>query len=151
MEALAHNRSQPIMRLPVERVPVTLVLESGEVLAGEIFLAPGEPPSGVLDEAEPFVPVRTPITVRLVARATITSLTVPLELDRDPDIIEETLRAVIRLKNGGTIEGDLRWVPCEGYRRTVDLLNRASRLLVVHGDGITTYVIKSHIAWVEEC
>jgi hypothetical protein len=151
MGALAHNRSQPIMRLPVERVLVTIALENGEPLTGEIFLAPGEPPSSVLDEAEPFVPLALERGVRLVARAMIATLAVAHETELDPDVHEESQRALVRLKNGSSVEGELRWVPSVGYRRTVDLLNLPSRMLVVHGAGCTTFVVKAHVAWVEEC
>jgi hypothetical protein len=139
------------MRLPVDRSSVTLILETGEAVTGEIFLAPGEPISSVLDEAEPFVPVALEKNVRLVARSTIASLAVAVEVAHDPDVQEQMQRAVVRLKNGVSVEGELRWVPYAGYRRTVDLLNLPSRLLVVHGSGVTTYIIKAHVAWVEEC
>ena len=151
MSGLAHNRSQPIMRLPMDRVDVKLVLESGDAITGQVFLAPGTPPSSVLDEAEPFVPIAMGHGVRLVARATIASLAINSELQRDPDVAEETQRARIQLKNGTAVEGELRWVAVAGYRRTIDHLNVAGRILIVHGTGCTTYLIKSHVAWVEEC
>jgi len=151
MGAVAHNRSQPIMRLPMDRVAVTLSLESGEALTGEVFLAPGTPPCTVLDEADPFVPVALGDGIRLVARATITSLAIASEVARDPDVEEESQRARLKLKNGMAIEGELRWVPTPGYRRTIDHLNLAARILALHGAGSTTYIIKSHVAWVEEC
>ncbi len=151
MGGLAHNRSQPIMRLPVERIRVALLLGSGAALSGELFLAPGEPVSSVLDEAEPFLPLVVEGKVRLIARATIASLAIAEETDPDPDVHEDSQRAVVQLVNGSTVEGELRWVPTVGYRRTVDLLNLPSRLLVVHGTGVTTWIVKTHVAWVEEC
>ncbi len=151
MGALAHNRSQPIMRLPVDRIPVTLVLETGEALTGEIFLSPGSPPSSVLDDAQPFVPVALDQHVRLVARSTIAMLVVGGEESGDPDVPEESHRVTVRVKHGASIEGELRWVPCTGHRRTIDLLNVASRILVIHGVGVTTHIVKAHVAWVEEC
>lgn len=151
MGALAHDRSQPIMRLPVDRVLVTLVIETGETLSGEIFLAPGEEASSVLAEAEPFVPVALDKGVRLVSRATISVLTVPGELGGDPDVAEDTQKAIVRLKSGASVEGLLRWAAVAGYRRTVDHLNLPARFLVVHGVGATSYINKTHVAWVEEC
>lgn len=139
------------MRLPVDRVCVTLILESAEAISGEVFLAPGDPASSVLAEGEPFLPVALEKSVRLIARDTIASLAVPIEVGCDPDVEEQMQRASVRLKNGVTVEGELRWVPHAGYRRTVDLLNLPSRMLVIHGSGVTTYVIKAHVAWVEEC
>lgn len=147
------------MRLPVDRMRVTLVLETGEALTGDVFLAPGEAVRTVLDEAEPFVPLglERPVNgsiethVRLVARATIACVAVPGEVPRDPDVHEETQRARVRLKAGLEVEGELRWVARVGHRRTVDHLNLPSRLLEVHGASVTTYIIKAHVAWVEEC
>jgi hypothetical protein len=139
------------MRLPVDRIRVALILESGEAISGDVFLAPGDPASSVLSEGEPFVPVAVDKKVRLVARDAIASLAVDIELACDPDVQEQMQRAAVRLKNGVTIEGELRWVPHAGYRRTVDMLNLASRAIVVHGTGVTTYIIKAHVAWVEEC
>ena len=127
------------MRLPVDRVRVTLVLETGEAV------------STVLDEAEPFVPLGMERHVRLVARATIACVAVPGEIPRDQDVHEETQRARVHLKSGLEVEGDLRWVAPVGHRRTVDHLNLPSRLLEVHGADVTTYIIKAHVAWVEEC
>ena len=148
---MAHNRSQPIMRLPVDRVQVTLVLETGETLAGDVFLSPGEPVCSVLDEAEPFVPLAMAGHVRLVARARIACLTVPGEIAHDQDVHEESQRARVHLKAGQEVEGELRWVALVGHRRTVDHLNLPTRFLAIHGTGVTTYIIKAHVAWVEEC
>jgi len=139
------------MRLPVERVRVTMVLETGEALTGDVFLAPGEAVSTVLDEAEPFVPLGMEKHVRLVARATIACVAVPGEVPRDQDVHEETQRARVHLKSGLEIEGELRWVAPVGHRRTVDHLNLPSRFLEIHGAAVTTYIIKGHVAWVEEC
>ena len=139
------------MRLPVDRVRVTLVLETGDALSGDVFLAPGEEVSSVLDEAEPFVPLGMEGHVRLVSRATIACLVVPGEVARDQDVHEESQRARVHLKAGPEVEGELRWVALVGHRRTVDHLNLPARFLAIHGAGVTTYIIKAHVAWVEEC
>ena len=139
------------MRLPVDRARVALTLETGEALTGDIFLAPSEPVSSVLQHHEPFMPLGLDKHVRLVARATIACLAVAIATDRDPDVAEETQRVRVRLKSGATIEGDLRWVALVGHRRTVDHLNLPARFLAIHAPGTTTYVLKPHVAWVEEC
>ena len=151
MGAFARNRSQQFMRLPVDRVVVTLALETGEALQGEVFLPHGVSATSVLDETTPFVPIQIENAIRLVSRATIATMEVQGELAPEGDLPEDSQRVAVRLTRGATIEGVLRWVAVADHPRTIDHLNHAARFLTLHGDGITTYVSKAHVAWVEEC
>lgn len=116
-----------------------------------LFVPPGDTLTHVLDNPDPFVPVSFSIGTRLVSRAAIASLTVREVQPVDEDLPVERQRAVVHLRAGGKIEGELRWVAPPGRRRTLDYLNDGSNLLVVHGADATTYVAKAHIASVDEC
>ena len=62
----------------------------------------------------------------------------------------ERQTALVRLRNGSTIKGELRWVAPEGQRRTLDFLNDDASHIVVHDIEHRIYVAKAHVASVEE-
>ena len=145
------GRSQPIMRLPVDRVSAQLTLHDGERFEGILFLPGGEQVPELLSEGEPFIPVGHGNTVRLVARSALACIAIPSRPDlADADLPIERQQATIRLRSGAVVTGELRWTAPPGWRRTGDHLKDSARHVTVHGGGITTFVAKAHIAWVEE-
>src|SRR5215216_3686064 len=141
---LADQRSQPILRLPRDQTPAVLVMHDGERANVMLFVPPGDTLTHVLDNADPFVPVNFSSGTRLVARSAIACLTVHEAQPLDDDLPVERQRAIVSLRAGSKIEGELRWVAPPGRRRTLDYLNDGSNLLVVHGGDVTSYIAKAH-------
>ena len=145
----AEQRSQPILRLPRDQTPALLVMQSGERAHVMLFVPPGGSIAEVLDGSEPFVPVSFSGGTRLVARAAIACVSVHEPAPCEPDLPIERQTAVVRLRGGVALEGELRWVAPPGRRRTLDHLNDGCGYLIVHGEQ-TSYVAKAHIVEVEE-
>ncbi|MBZ0235664.1 MAG: hypothetical protein K8M05_25270 [Deltaproteobacteria bacterium] len=146
------RRSQPIMRLPVDTVSASLVLHDGERAEVVIFVPAGEDVDDVLVAREPFLPVVRDGTIVLVARAAIAALGVPHlpAIPREDDLPGETQAAVVRLRSGVTIAGELRWTAPVGSQRTADFLNNDEPYVKVYGGDTTYFVTKDHIVLVEE-
>lgn len=141
-----------MLRLPRDQTPAVITTHDGEREDVHLFVPPGENVGQVFDASEPFVAVIFSSGVQLVARATIACITVR-ETHTVPDEIDlplERQKATIRLRAGGSLQGELRWTPPLGRRRTLDHLNEPSSYLVVHGAEDTSYVAKAHVASVSE-
>ena len=146
------RRSQQMMRLPVDDVTAQLILHDGDRSEIVLFVSPSEDIVRVLTAREPFLPVVRAGKVVLVARAAIAALGLPCVTTiygRD-DLPFENQAVMVRLRSGHTIEGDLRWTAVAGSKRTADCLNADESYVEVHAGGTTYYVMKSHIAFVEE-
>jgi hypothetical protein len=143
------DRSQPILRLPVDRISCSLLLADGTRVNGALFRTPGTPVVGLLDEPEPFLPLATDYGVRLLARALIAAVALPpapLDADELPGVHQQ---AVVTLRSGQRLRGELRWTPAPGHARTIDLLNEPGAALLLHGD-VVHLIARAHIAWVED-
>jgi hypothetical protein len=140
------------MRLPVDHVTASLVLHDGDRSDVVIFVSPDEDVARLLAAREPFLPMVRGGKLTLVARGAIAALGVPSVpvIPKHDDLPIETQLAVIRLRSGQLIEGELRWTGAAGRQRTADHLNSDEPHLVVHAPGTTYYVVKHHIALVEE-
>ena len=141
------------MRVPVDYVDALLVRHDGARCDVIVFVPPDEDLVRVLTEGEQFLPMASAGRILLVARASIAALGVPStpRIQRDDDLPLERQAAVVHLRNGQTVEGELRWTASASANRTADYLNGDETYLEVHNSDITYYVIKSHIAFVEEC
>lgn len=146
------KRSQAMLRLPRDQTPAVITTQDGERADVYLFVPPGENVAQVLDDPEPFVAVIYSAGVRLVARSTIACITVreTHAVADDGDLPLERQKATIRLRGGGSVQGELRWTAPPGRRRTLDHLNEPTTHLVVHGDGEASYVAKAHVASVSE-
>lgn len=138
------------MRIPVDHVPVTLVLHEGTRLEVMMFLPPGEQMADQLCSGAPFLPIRHGGKIRIVARDTIACITVGGTPVVNEDLPEEMQRVSARLRSGTTIEGELRWTAAVGRSRTADHLNESTPHITVYGNGTITYIAKRHMAWLEE-
>ena len=145
----AEQRSQPILRLPRDQTPAVLTM-GGERAHVMLFVPPGGSIADVLDGSEAFLPVSFSSGTRLVARAAIACVTVRELLQPEPDLPIECQAAIVRLRGGIAVEGELRWVAPPGRRRTLDHLNDGSPYLIVHRSDETSYVAKAHVIDVEE-
>lgn len=145
------RRSQAILRLPVDHLPASLVLHDGTRSDVTLFVPAGETVPSILTGAA-FLPIIRGQNVVLVARAAVACLAVPDAPPSELDGVlpEERQRAVVHLLSGVTLAGELRWIPPAGRQRTVDHLNLAVPYFTMHADGLTHYVLKAHVAFVEE-
>jgi hypothetical protein len=145
------DRSQPIMRLPVDRVPARITLHDGRQLEAWLFVPIGESVHDVFGKPEAFLPVDTGNGIMIVARAVIATILVRRSRPESADDLpQDTQAATVHLRSGQAMEGELRWTAAPGYRRTADLLNDSSLHVELHtGEGIT-YITKAHVAWIEE-
>ncbi|MGE5183516.1 MAG: hypothetical protein ACM31C_15700 [Acidobacteriota bacterium] len=145
------DRSQPIMRLPVDRVPARVTLEDGRQLESWLFVPVGDDVAEMFGKPEAFLPVDTGTGILIVARAVIAAVLVRrARLETSDDLPVDRQPARVHLRGGQVVEGELRWTAAPGYRRTVDLMNDPSRHVVVHAREGVTYVAKAQIAWIEE-
>jgi hypothetical protein len=148
------RRSQAIDRLPVDNQLAQLILHSGERSDVLLFLQPGEDITRLVSPGDPFVAMIKNAKFCLVARDVIAAIAVvtgapPPDDDSLPMAIK---RARIQLRSTTAIEGELRWIAAEGYKRTTDHLNDPASFLVVYAAETKTtyYIAKCQIAMVEE-
>lgn len=140
------------MRLPVDHVAASLILHDGDRSDVIIFVSPDENIARILGAREPFLPMMRAGKLALVARAAIAALGLPSipALPKEDDLPVEMQLASIRLRSGHIIEGELRWTGAAGSQRTADYLNSEEPYLEVHAINTTYYVVKHHVALVEE-
>lgn len=140
------------MRLPVDHVTASLVLHDGDRSDVVIFVSPDDDIARILAAREPFLPMMRAGKIALVSRAAIAALGLPSvpTLPKDDDLPVETQLATVRLRSGQLIEGELRWTGPKSSQRTADFLNSVEPYIKVHAADTTYYVVKHHIALVEE-
>lgn len=147
------RRSQAILRMPVDYVDATLILHDGD-RAEVIFMLPrGEDVARLVSEGDAFIPVMRNARICIVARTAIACIGVPAAAAprADDGLPVEKQRATVKLRSGMMIEGELRWTAPAGKERTADHLNNNDApYVVVYATDTTYYVIKAHIATVDE-
>jgi hypothetical protein len=152
MQSVNVKRSQAILRMPVDMVDATLILHDGDRAEVLLFVPPTEDISRLLAEGPAFVPIVRGGTEHFVARSAIAALAVPAEraprLDEDMPI--QTQGAVIKLRSGTELEGELRWNAPASSQRTSDHLNSDAPIIVIYVGDATYIVLKHQIAWVVE-
>jgi len=150
--ALVDQRSQPILRLPRDQTPAVLTMHDGELANVMLFVPPGDSITHMLEETSPFMPVSFSTGTRLLARSAIACIAVREVrwAASEDDLPIERQQAIVRLRGGIEIKGELRWTPPPGRRRTLDHLNEAATHLAIYDGDVTSYVAKAHIAGVEE-
>lgn len=146
------RRSQVILRMPVDHVAAALILHDGERFDGILFISPSEDIARVLAAKEPFLPVVRNGRVCLIARTAIASIGVPASLvvPQDGDLPVEKQMSSVKLRSGVVLEGELRWTGGAGQSRTADYLNTEDVHFEVHTETTRYYVVKHHVALVEE-
>jgi len=146
------HRSQVIMRLPVDHVTATLILHDGDRSDVVIFVSPDEDIARLLAAREPFLPMIRAGKVALVARTAIAALGLPAlpTIPQEGDLPLEKQSATVRLRSGQLVDGELRWTGSGGSQRTADHLNSDEPYIQVFAGNTTWYLVKHHIAVVEE-
>lgn len=154
MSSVKVQRSQAILRMPVDMVEVELILHDGDRAPALLLVHPAEDLGRYLCEGPAFVAVIRGATETLVARDAVACFGIPAARVRTPahddGLPHESQRVVMRLRSGIPLEGELRWVAPPGQRRTSDHLNADARHVEVYA-GDTVYLVrKDHIAQVTE-
>src|SRR5688572_10445067 len=119
MATTQDDRSQPILRIPRDRTPVTLTLEGGERATAMLFVPPGTSVKRWLADAAPFVPVAFTTGTKLVARDSIACITVHVVHAHveEFEALGQRQKTLIRLRGGQLMRGELRWIPETDNRR----------------------------------
>lgn len=153
MTSVKVQRSQAILRMPVDMVDVELILHDGARDPALLLVHPTEDLRRFLTEGPRFFAVIRGATELLVAREAVACLGMParrVASDEGEGLPHERQRVLVKLRSGLALEGELRWVAPPGQQRTSDHLNAASNLLELHA-GDTTYLVhKAHVATVSE-
>jgi hypothetical protein len=147
-------RSQVILRMPVDNLVATLILHDGERAEVMLFLPGGEDLARLVDGTTQFIPMVHDGRVCLFARGAIACLEVPAQPVEDHGLPIDRQRAIVKLRSGQTVEGELRWTPMLANARTTDHLNADTPYFEVHRTAPegerTAYVMKAHVASVTE-
>ena len=152
MATTSNDRSQPLFRIPRNQTPVTITLEDGDRASAMLFVAPGASVTRWLADAPAFVPVAFTSGTRLIARASIVSITVHIlhaHVEEYEQLCERQ-KTLVRLRGGQMLKGELRWLPESENRRTLDHLNDQSSFIALHEADHVSYIAKAHVASVEE-
>jgi len=140
------------LRVPVDRVGVSLTLSDGQRRRGTMFVPPGSGVEELLEQRQAFVPIEEEGKVRLYASGSVACLEV---MDGRIDLPElelplERRRLVVRLKNGEVLDGEIRYVAWRSPPRTADLLNEPTATFALYRNGRVQHVAKMHVECVEE-
>lgn len=147
------RRSQVILRMPVDNISVTLILHDGAHSDAMLFVPPTEDIARLIGpQGDRFLPMFVDSELRLVARDAIAGIGTPNvpRIPREGDLPVEQQRAVVTLRSGFALEGELRWTGVAGKARTADYLNADGETIEIHTADTTFHILKSHIAMVTE-
>jgi len=163
------------LRLPTLAVPVRLAVVGGEVAPAELHVADA-PRAGrsdllddlgaLLDDDEPFVPVRIAGHIRLIGKQAISwvavkrrdqSRPIPVGVETWPEepslvttLYDRMHHVELALVGGTKIIGQLMDSLPADRPRTIDHLNRAGRFLRLWTEEEHFLVNKGQIVWVSE-
>jgi hypothetical protein len=140
------------MRVPRDKTPGELILDDGERTYVLFFVPAGDTLTRVFEDPNPFLPVAVGKTVRMVARASIACMSAHVmhASAPDADFPQEKQHAIVRLRGGTVVRGQLRWVAPYGHRRTLDHLNDSSAHMVAYDGDYIHFIAKAAVLSVEE-
>jgi len=147
------RRSQAILRMPVDKIDVVLIGHDGTRSDAMLFVPPNEAIEHMLGErGNRFLPTMVGGTVQLAARDAIAAIGVQavIAIHQDGDLPVQVQAAVVHLRSGVALEGELRWTAVIGQARTADYLNGDDETIALHTPSHTFHIAKAHIARVEE-
>jgi hypothetical protein len=142
------------------RIPVTVVLDTGEQIAGELFTLGGGRGISALEDApeylngeESFIPCRLDDgSTRLVAKAHIVSVTTALSYVTGVTLeYGERSPVTVTMAAGAEYHGDLLVEQMVAHARVLDYLNHASdRFITLYGDEHVVLLNRDHVVFVRE-
>jgi len=144
------NRSQAILRMPVDMIDAVMILHDGVRVETLLFIPPSEDVELLLTRSKLFVPVCIRGQEQLIARTAIATFGVQPEhapqLTEDLPITERLV--TIKLRSGVLLEGKLRWIAEPGIQRTTDYLDSDSPVIALHASDAVYIIAKAHIEMV---
>ena len=148
-EANVH-RSQAILRMPVDYVDATLILHDGDRSEVIFLLPPGEDLARVITEGDAFIAVMRNAKMCMVARDAVAALGIAPKVEDEDALPTKTQKALVRLRSGLVLEGELRWTIESEKSSTTDYLNRDARTIELRVADKSFVIVKSHVAYVQE-
>jgi hypothetical protein len=140
--------------LPVERLPVALILADGTRRDAVVFVPAGQRVEELLESALWFLPADEAGTFRLYAREGLAAIGVDRARLKGGDPFDglphERRRTVVRLRSGTMLFGELRYLAPPQRRRTADFVNEEPATFALHGPDVVYHVVKAHVAYLEE-
>lgn len=148
------------LRIPKQKVPVTILLPGMEPLKVHLFLAhsarTGRPerPSDLLLGDEAFLPVVDDGGVSFIHRASVCVISVPVEVEHSGDLLEvEDLAAdfttsadiEVVLVGGAKLSGTVSYLLPDGKKRLQDFLNVGAPFMALHDGDEVHLVNKEHV------
>jgi DNA-binding NtrC family response regulator len=141
---------EPEMEVSVEQTDVSLLLHDGSRHNVTLVLVGGQTVESLLLTPDSFLLVQDEGRTRHYARSSIAMIS----NESDPPAVDHlprrAARVRVRLLSGRTIDGHMRWVPGVARQTASSVLCEPAAIFVVHADGATCFIAKSHVAWVEE-
>jgi hypothetical protein len=146
------HRSQAILRMPVDYVDATMIHHDGERSEVIFLLPPGEDLARLMTQGDAFIPVMRNAKICIVARDSIAALALPLRVLTafEEEMPHEKQKAMIKLRSGMMLEGEIRWTLEDGRQRTADFLKTDAPHVELRTADKSYYVAKSHISYVQE-
>lgn len=145
------ERSQKILRVPRDKTPAELTLDDGERSYVLLYIAPGENLARLFEDTRSFVPVTDGGRTRFISRTSIACVTAHASRSGlDPDMPQERQMAVVKLRGGTVVRGELRWTAPPDRRRTLDHLNDDAPFFLVFEGDYVHFVAKTNVLGVEE-
>jgi hypothetical protein len=142
------------LTLPVDRIPVALILDDGDRHQVALFSAAGQDMSALLEATWGFLPAAEQGgRIRLFSRRAVACVKLAHGVGalRTLDDLPLCRRAaLVRLRSGVTLRGELRYLAPPERRRTADYLNEPARTFLLHADDGVYHVVKDHVAYLEE-
>lgn len=129
-----------------------LVMHDGERSDVLLFIPPTEDIVRLISEGAAFVAVARGGQECLIARDAIACLGVAPMYGPvlEEDLPAEKQLAIVKLRSGVVLDGELRWVAPPGMQRTTDYLNGDGRYVALYTPDRTYVIAKPHIAMVVE-
>ncbi len=153
MPTVSPGRSLETLRLPVDRVGATLILQDGKRVEATLFVPPGEDVTRYVDDRPGFVPILRDGKLCFVAKTAIACVGVVQREDRSEnelDLPVQRQAVVVEVTSGMLLVGTMQWAAPQGRQRTADHLNEDARHLEVRAGELTYLISKAHIRTVEE-
>jgi len=143
------------LTLPVNKVPATLVLGDGTRHDVSVFIAAGQEIEELLTAEQWFLPTLRDGQFRMYARRAVACLSLPVfraprDGEEDAILPMQKRSAVVHLCSGSILNGELRYLAPPERRRTADFLNEEAALFTLYDSETVHYVVKAHVAYVEE-
>ncbi len=136
--------------LAVHFVDATLLMHDGKRRDVAVLTSGGQTVTSLVHGGEAFFVTDEGGVVRHFAGSAIAMVSVAQRIDADDELPRHVRKVRVTFLSGATADGDLRWVRGAARRSVCEVLCDPPKLFVLHDGATTSFVSKSHVAWVEE-